>query len=94
MTENRLVRQRKKKLKELREQGIEPYAYRYDRTHYSQQIIGGYSKFKGKDVGVAGRIMSMRKMGKVTFMNLQDSKGRHRAHVPKSRPFQENDRPR
>lgn len=72
-TESHLIKERRRKLKELRKLGIEPFAYRFDKKHNAQEILDNYSKFKDKKVKVAGRIMTSRGMGKVTFMHIQDA---------------------
>jgi lysyl-tRNA synthetase class 2 len=70
---------RRDSLKELRELGIEPYpAAEYKTTAFSEDILmefeGAEEKFS--DVTVAGRIMSRRIMGKASFAEIQDSRGR------------------
>ena len=76
MDENHLIKERKRKLEELKKLGIEPYAYRFDKKHNAVDILNNFNKFKDKSVSVAGRIMSMRGMGKATFMHIQDSSAR------------------
>ena len=75
MGENRLIQERKKKLEELRKLGMNPYSYKFEKSHHAKDIQDNYSKLNGKKVKVAGRIMSMRDMGKVTFMHIQDKSG-------------------
>ena len=67
---------RKDKLKKLEEMGINPYPQKYRPTHLSSIIISDYENLEGKDVNVAGRIMSIRRMGKSSFFHIQDSGGR------------------
>jgi lysyl-tRNA synthetase class 2 len=79
--ENRLIEERLKKLKKLREMGEEPYKYKYDPTHHAHDINEKYSHLDKEqktddEVKVAGRIMAMRKMGKITFMHIKDVTGR------------------
>ena len=79
--ENALIKERKKKLDELRSRGIEPYPYSYDTKHKTAEIAEKYKKLgkeqKTKDiVNIAGRLLSLRKMGKVIFAHLQDSTGK------------------
>ena len=74
---------RRQSLTELRNLGIEPYpAAEYPANAYSTDIK---TEFKDEDTGkqvcVAGRIMSRRIMGKASFMELQDSKGRIQIYV-------------
>ena len=67
---------RKDKLKKLEEMGIDPYPQKYNPTHLSSIIISDYESLEGKDVNVAGRIMSIRRMGKSSFFHIQDGGGR------------------
>lgn len=76
MEENKLIKERKRKLKELQDKGINPFAYEFDRKHHAKNIKEDFQKFDQKKVSVAGRIMTVRSMGKVTFMHLQDSTDR------------------
>lgn len=67
--------QRRQALNELRELGIEPYpAALYPVTDYSADIKGNFEE--GKQVCIAGRMMSMRDMGKASFAEIQDKQGR------------------
>ena len=81
MTENnkslkQIIDFRKDKLKKLEEMGIDPYPQKYSPSHLSSIIISDYESLEGKDVNVAGRIMSIRRMGKSSFFHIQDSGGR------------------
>ncbi|MED5248472.1 MAG: amino acid--tRNA ligase-related protein, partial [Candidatus Neomarinimicrobiota bacterium] len=67
---------RKEKLNKIVEMGIDAYPQTYNPSHLSSEIINNYKAHKNKDVSVAGRIMSIRKMGKASFFNIQDSDGR------------------
>ncbi len=74
-----LERVRLEKLNRLREAGIEPFPRRTTRTHTSQEAITAYEDAKkGEDivVTVAGRLRSIRKMGKSTFAHIEDGEGR------------------
>jgi len=70
------------KLEELRRRGIEPYAYRYDVTHSTSEARELFERAESEGaaesepVRVAGRILSIRKQGKVTFLDLADRAGR------------------
>lgn len=74
---------RRESLKELRAMGIEPYpAAEYMVSDYSQNIKEEFSDdAPKKEVTIAGRIMSRRIMGKASFMELQDSKGRVQVYI-------------
>lgn len=66
---------RREKLTKLRELGINPYpANLYPVNHTSKQIKDDFSE--GKQVTIAGRLMSVRDQGKASFAELQDSEGR------------------
>ena len=79
---NKLMQVRMDKLKELREAGKDPFEItKYDRTDYSKDIKDNYDNFEGKDVSIAGRIMSKRIMGKASFCSIQDSKGTIQSYV-------------
>jgi lysyl-tRNA synthetase class 2 len=80
---NQLILQRREKLEKLRELGIEPYPYKFDRTHTSKNIIEGFSKLEGKKVTIAGRIMSNRLMGKAAFFHIQDMHGKIQVYIRK-----------
>ena len=82
LDENHLIAIRKEKLKELQEQGKNPFKItKYNRTNLSKEIKGNYEEFEGKDVTVAGRIMAKRIMGKASFCTIQDAAGRIQSYV-------------
>ena len=74
---------RRQSMAELRRMGIEPYpAAEYKVTGYSDEIKSTFSDdAPARDVCVAGRIMSRRIMGKASFVELQDSKGRIQIYI-------------
>jgi len=72
---------RLEKLEKLRENRVNPYPYSYTVSHKSEEIFNDEKKLEGKTVSVAGRIMSLRKMGKASFCHLQDADGRIQAYV-------------
>ena len=67
---------RLEKLDQLINNGINPYPVKFNLTHGSNEIIENFSKYEGKSVVVAGRIMVIRKMGKASFFQIMDSSGR------------------
>lgn len=74
---NEMLKIRREKLKELIEKGKNPYLIeKFEYTHHSTCIKENFEELEGKKVAVAGRIMSKRGHGKVSFMDIQDSKGR------------------
>ena len=71
------TRFRMEKLKALQEAGKDPYEeLTYDVTHHSVDIVNNYEELAGKTVRVAGRLMSKRGMGKVSFCDLYDRRGK------------------
>ncbi len=79
--EDQLMQERIRKLNEIREKGIVAYPYKFDKKHNALELQEKFSKLKKEEktktkVSVAGRIMLLRRMGKVTFMQIQDQSGR------------------
>ncbi len=73
---------RRQSLQELRAMGIDPYpAAEYPTNAFSTDIITEFEDGENREVVVAGRIMSRRVMGKASFVELQDSKGRIQVYV-------------
>ena len=73
---------RREKLKELRAMGRDPYVIEtYDVTAHSRDIKENFEAMEGEEVACAGRIMAFRKMGKVSFIDLQDKQGRIQCFV-------------
>ena len=70
-----IIDHRKDKLGELRKRGINPYPSKFNPTHLSESIKSNYSELEGENVVLAGRIMSLRKMGKVSFFRIFDKEG-------------------
>ncbi len=66
---------RREKMEALRQQGIDPFGHGFNRTNFSNEIIADFDAMEGQKVAIAGRIMSIRGHGKVSFMELADLKG-------------------
>lgn len=65
---------RRKKLADMREAGFDPYKITsYDRDATASEILADYAKYEGKDVKVAGRLISRRIMGKASFGHILDA---------------------
>lgn len=70
---NEIIAVRHEKLKNLVAEGRDPFAeVKYVRTAEAKSILENYAEFDGKEVSVAGRIMSRRIMGKAAFAHIQD----------------------
>ncbi|XYY60742.1 lysine--tRNA ligase [Bacillus velezensis] len=81
---------RRDKMNQLRENGIDPFGERFERTHQSQQIIDAYQELskeeleeKAIEVTIAGRMMTKRGKGKAGFAHLQDLEGQIQIYVRK-----------
>ena len=73
-----IIKARLEKLNKIRELGINPYPYEFKCTHSASDIK---EDIIGKNVSIAGRIMSLRNMGKAAFSNIQDQSGRVQLYV-------------
>ena len=80
---NELMRIRRAKLDTLREMEVNPYPYAFERTNLSDEITGNFEEFEEKKVSIAGRIMSIRIMGKASFFHIQDQNGRIQIYIRK-----------
>ncbi|MDU4018372.1 MAG: lysine--tRNA ligase [Finegoldia magna] len=74
---NEMLQIRRQKLQELLDANENPYVHeKFDNANNTKEIVDNLDEFDGKEVKIAGRIMSKRGHGKVNFMDLQDSVGR------------------
>ena len=79
---NHLMQIRRDKLKELQEQGKDPFEItKFNRTNTAGEIKANYEQFEQKDVTVAGRIIAKRIMGKASFCTIQDSDEKIQSYV-------------
>ncbi len=73
---------RRESLQTLRQMGIDPYpAAEYPTNAFSTDIINEFQDDQKREVCIAGRMMSRRVMGKASFVELQDSKGRIQVYI-------------
>ncbi|MEM4605755.1 MAG: lysine--tRNA ligase [Candidatus Pacearchaeota archaeon] len=75
--EEEIVKARIEKIEKMKKEGILPYNYRYDTTHNLLQIREKFSSLNNNEetkekVSVSGRVMSIRNLGKISFLKLQD----------------------
>jgi lysyl-tRNA synthetase, class II len=87
---NKLVEEKIKKLNEIKQKGVIPYPYSYKKEDNAKDINEKYSilnpeEKKEDKISCAGRIMNLRRMGKATFLHIQDMSGRLQVY------FREND---
>ncbi len=79
---HQLLKVRREKLAALQEAGRDPFQItKYEVTHHSQEIKDHFDELEGKEVSIAGRIMSKRVMGKASFCNVQDLQGNIQSYV-------------
>ncbi len=79
---NQLLKVRHDKLKDLQENGKDPFQItKYEVTNHSQEIKDHYDTLEGQTVRIAGRMMFKRVMGKASFCNIQDLQGNIQAYV-------------
>ncbi|MBM3247490.1 lysine--tRNA ligase [Candidatus Pacearchaeota archaeon] len=79
--EEEILKERQRKIAELKAQGINPYPYSFKKTHSSKALQEKYSKLtpdeRTKDkASVAGRVMTIRDLGQLIFVTIQDSEGK------------------
>jgi lysyl-tRNA synthetase class 2 len=80
---NAVMQARLAKLEELKKLDIAPFAFQFERTALAGQILQHFEAYNEKDVSVAGRIMSIRQMGKAAFAHIMDASGRIQIYVRK-----------
>ena len=79
---NKLMQVRIDKLKELQEQGKDPFEItKFNRTNTAGEIKSNYEQFEEKDVTVAGRIIAKRIMGKASFCTIQECNEKIQSYV-------------
>ena len=78
------IKVRREKLAQLQAEGMDPFAItRFVSTTTAQEIKEHFDEMEGKSVSIAGRLMSKRGMGKVSFCDLQDKTGRIQLYARK-----------
>ncbi len=79
---NELLKIRRAKLRELQDQDKDPFVItKYEVTHHGQEIFDNFEALEGKEVSIAGRIMTKRNMGKASFCHIQDKTGQIQTYV-------------
>lgn len=73
---------RRDKLEALKNEGKDPFlTTSYTRTAYAQPIVDAFDDYEGREVSIAGRMMSRRIMGKASFIDVRDASGRIQSYV-------------
>ena len=78
--EEEIIKERMRKVSELREQNINPYPHKFDKEVSASELHEKYAKLKKQETAkskakIAGRVMAVRNMGKIVFLKIQDSTG-------------------
>ncbi len=89
---DRLIAQRRQKLAELRQQGIDPFCNKFKPNHSIAQVIAEYGSLSGEELeslnrsfSLAGRLMLMREFGRAIFCHFQDGSSRLQAYVQRDK---------
>jgi lysyl-tRNA synthetase class 2 len=91
LSEEKIVEQRKEKVRQIRAAGGEPFAYGFDATHLSSAFAEEYASLpngevdESKTVALSGRVMLKRMFGKLAFLTVQDSEGTVQIYLDKKR---------
>ena len=80
---NEFQKIRREKLNQIRELGINPYPFKFERTHFARDILEKFEQYEQKTVAISGRIMAIRKHGKTAFCHLLDSSGKIQIYIRK-----------
>ncbi len=76
-----VMKVRREKLAQLEQSGIDPFTYKFERSHNAIDVLNNYESLENKVVSLAGRIMAMRRMGKASFAHLMDATERVQIYV-------------
>lgn len=92
MSDNQLIKLRKEKLAKIRELGIDPYPIKSERTHKVASVLCDKDDWveRAEEVVLAGRLVAMRRQGRVGFGNLEDDSGRIQLFVSQKETGEEN----
>ena len=82
-----IIANRLEKLDKIRQLGVNPYPYEFNITHSTSEITKDNID---QNVSLAGRVMSLRKMGKAAFANIQDEKGRVQLYIARDDVGEDN----
>ncbi|HRZ85668.1 MAG TPA: lysine--tRNA ligase [Candidatus Paceibacterota bacterium] len=79
--EEEIIKNRIKKIDELKKEGINPYPYKFEKKNWSDEIKKKFSKIKNDErtkekVIISGRVMTIRDLGKLIFITVQDNQGK------------------
>ena len=75
------MKARREKLAQIKEKGINPFTYQFLRTRTAADILNDFESNENKNVSIAGRLMSIRRMGKASFAHVMDETDRIQLYV-------------
>lgn len=78
---NELRNIRYQKIEELRNMGVEPFPFEFQRTHVTADVLHNFEELENQTVSIPGRIMSLRKMGRASFAHIADMHGKIQIYV-------------
>jgi len=76
-----IIGHRLEKLNKIKDAGINPYPYKYSASHRIADILDNQDKLLNTHVSISGRIVSFRKMGKASFIHIQDESSKLQAYA-------------
>ncbi|MBC7753901.1 MAG: lysine--tRNA ligase, partial [Moraxellaceae bacterium] len=85
--DNPIKAEKRKKLNALRAKGINPYPYSFDKNVHVEKLVADYSNLEAGEkkletnFRIAGRLMTLRMMGKASFFNVQDESGSLQCYI-------------
>jgi lysyl-tRNA synthetase, class II len=82
---SQVMQDRLSKLEQIKEMGINPFAYDFDRTDMARDLIDSFREEEEKTARIAGRILSLRRMGKAAFAHVLDETDRIQIYVRKDK---------
>lgn len=85
-----VLRARREKFEQIKALGIDPYPHEFQRSHLAEAIKQKFDTLAEKEVTIAGRIMSMRPMGKASFGHIEDASGRIQFYLKQDLIGEEN----
>ena len=90
--ENVYIQARRTKLEKIRELGINPFPYKFDKDTDSKFVFDNFDELESsqKNITLAGRIMTVRVMGKASFCHIQDETGQIQLYVKKDEVGEDN----
>ncbi|UCC43776.1 MAG: lysine--tRNA ligase [Candidatus Zixiibacteriota bacterium] len=82
----RLIQARRDKVKQVTSRGLSPYPYKFEQTHQVSDLLKDFDRISESEtvVRVAGRLMAIRKMGKVFFADLRDATEKIQIYIRKN----------